>query len=293
MQIVTDRGMDLAQQQIDELDIHFAPLRLTLEGRTYTSGVDLQPEEFYKLLSSTESFPTTSQPSAGEFAALYQQLAEKDPEILSIHISSGLSGTLNSARAGAEMAPNAHVTFIDSKTLSCPFGWQVQAAAYAVKAGWPLQQIQEALDEIRARAEGMFTLGNLNYLIHGGRISHLKGLLASLLNIKPIIGVEKEHGTYISLAQEITLKRAISKIADLTSGFYPEGETLRVQLLHGNNPEGVEFLRKKMMEMFDCRFEPVTAVAPVLGAHTGPSMVGLAVAPLCLFKDFPWGRTNS
>src|ERR1700690_2158839 len=123
MQVVTDLGSDHAPGQIDGLNIHFAPLRISLDGHSYVSGVDLSPKEFYKLLSETESFPTTSQPSAGDFAKLYRELAKTDPEILSIHVSSGLSGTFNSALAGASMVPEAHVTVVDSKTLSCPLGW--------------------------------------------------------------------------------------------------------------------------------------------------------------------------
>jgi DegV family protein with EDD domain len=287
MQIVTDRGADLAPSQMEGLNIHFAPLRVTLDGVTYASGVDLQSDRFYEMLSETESFPITSQPSAGDFAELYRRLAQTDPEILSIHISSGLSGTLNSAHAGALMVPEAHVTFFDSKTLSAPLGWHVQAAARAVRSGWSLERILPVLESIRAQTEGMFTLSTLKYLIHGGRISHLKGLLASLLNIKPVIGVEKEHGTYQTYGQEVTLKRAIGKMADVVAGIYSQAGHLRVQLLHGNNPEGVEILREKMISMFDCVFEPVTSIAPVLGAHTGPGMVGLSVGPLALFQDLP------
>ncbi len=141
MQIVTDGGMDLTPEQARGLQVHVVPLSFSLDGRTYHSGVDIQPEEFYRLLGSTDSFPTTSQPAPGEFADVYRKLAASDPEILSIHISSGLSGTLASARAGAAAVPEAHVTFVDSKTLSGAQGWQVDAAARASKAGWPLERI--------------------------------------------------------------------------------------------------------------------------------------------------------
>ncbi len=287
MQIVTDRGMDMAPEQMEGFNLHFAPLRIILNGQSYTSGVDIQHAEFYELLSKTESFPTTSQPSAGEFAALYRELAKKDADILSIHISSGLSGTINAARGGAEMIPEARVTIVDSKTLSCPFGWQVEAAARALKAGWTLDKILALMDRIRAEAHGMFTLSNLNYLIHGGRISHIKGLMASLLNIKPIIAVNKESGKYDSLAQEITIKRALLKLVDLIAGMYAEGSQLRVQLLHGDNLPAIETLKDLLEKRFDCHWLPTVAVAPVLGAHTGPSLVGLSVSLNSLFDEVP------
>ncbi len=122
MQIVTDSAADLSTAQLKEMSIHTVPLSIQLDGKTYRSGIDLQPTEFYSLLKQTESFPTTSQPSPGDFAALYRQLALTDPEILSIHISSGLSGTLNAARSGASMVPEAHVTFFDSMTSLQPIG---------------------------------------------------------------------------------------------------------------------------------------------------------------------------
>lgn len=278
--------MDLAPKQLDGLDIHIAPLRIILDGKTYTSGEDLQPDEFYRMLSATNSFPTTTMPSVGDFTTIYQKLAEKDPEILSIHISSGLSGTINSARAAAALVPEANVTVVDSMTLSAPFGWQVEAAANAIKAGWPKERILAMLQKLRDNSQGIFTLASLRYLIHGGRISHIKGLLATMLNIKPVIGVEKEHGTYFQLGQEMTLKKSIQKIVDVVAGFYQPGNTLRVQLLHGDNLEGIEILREKLKQVFDVVWEPVTAVAPVLGAHTGPTLVGLAVAPASIFEHF-------
>ena len=287
MQIVTDRGADLAPEQLQGLGITHAQLMIQLDGKTYSSGVDLEPNEFYRMLGETESFPTTSQPSAWEFAELYRELAKKDADIFSVHISSGLSGTINSARAGAAMVPEANVTFFDTMTLSVPEGWMVQAAARMIEPGWPMDKVIAKLEVLRQEINGIFTLNTLKYLIHGGRISHIKGLMASLLNIKPIIGVEKEHGMYATFGQEITFKRAIGKMAETLEHWYPLGTRLRVQLLHGNNLDAVELLREKMTHLYDCVMEPVTAIAPVLGAHTGPGLVGMAAAPMAAFEDIP------
>lgn len=285
MQIVTDCGADLSPEQIAGLDIHIAPLIVSLDGISYRSGVDIQSDEFLRKLDATESFPTTSQPSAGDFANIYRMLAEKDPEILSIHISSGLSGTLNSARAGAAMVPEAHVTFFDTKTLSCPEGWHVEAAARAVSAGWTMENILGLLERIRAATEGMFTITTMKYLIHGGRVSHLKGLLASLLNIKPVISVDKEAGVYITVGQEMTLRRAIQKMVDMVQSWYPTGSSLRVQLLHANNLPGIEQFGSKLSELFDVTYLPPVQIGPVLGAHTGTGLVGLSVGPQAIFDE--------
>jgi DegV family protein with EDD domain len=287
MHIVSDRGMDMAEEQMEGLDIHLVPLTLTLEGKTYRSGVDIQPDEFYRLLESSASFPTTSQPSSGDFAELYRKLAADDPDILSIHISSGLSGTVNAARAGAEMTPEAHVTVFDSKTLSGAEGWLVEAAARAAKAGWSKERILAMLERISAATDTIYTLATLKYLIHGGRINHIKGLLAQVLNIKPLIGVEKEHGTYVQHGQARTLDRAILRIADYVMERFAPGAAMRFQVLHGHNAAGAAMLRKRLEQLFKCTFLPTGPIAPVLGAHTGPGLVGLAFAPLSAFPEMP------
>lgn len=288
MQIVTDRAADLSAAQLQGLEIHYVPMRLTLDGKTYASGEDLTSEEFYDLLETTDGYPTTSQPSSGEFAELYRRLAKTDPEIISIHVSSGLSGTLNSAKAAAEMVPEAKVTFWDSRTLSCPFAWQVEALGRLLKAGWPLDRIFKKLEQINLKSEGMYTLDTLKYLIHGGRISHMKGLLASVLQLRPIIGVSKEDARYYSLGQERTIKRAIQKIPDIIADrFFPEGSEVRVQLLHGKNPEGLALLRERMADRFKCHWTPTISVGPILGAHTGAGLIGLSVGAMTVFEDIP------
>ena len=104
MQIVTDSGFDLSPEQKQGVNLHTLPLKLTLDGVTYRSGVDIQPEDFYRLLEDTDSLPITSTPSPGEFLEIYDEVVKEDPEILSIHISSGLSGTFNSAVNAAKQA---------------------------------------------------------------------------------------------------------------------------------------------------------------------------------------------
>jgi DegV family protein with EDD domain len=287
MQIVSDRGMDLSPEQMQGLDIHLVPLTLTLDGKSYRSGVDIQPDEFYRLLEATPSFPTTSQPSPGDFAALYRQLAATDPDILSVHISSGLSGTLNSANAGAAMVPEAKVTTWDTKTLSGAEGWQVEAAARAAKAGWPVDKIIELMKRIGAVTDTVYTLATLKYLIHGGRINHIKGLLAQVLNIKPLIGVEKEHGTYTQLGQARSLDKAILKLADTIAERFAPGTAMRFQVMDGHNLEGAAMLCERLTKLFKCTFLPTCTIAPVLGAHTGPGLVGVAFAPMEAFPAVP------
>jgi len=289
MQIVTDSGTDvyLPPEQMSALNIHVVPLTVTLGGKSYRAGVDIQPVEFYHLLAATSDLPLTSQPSAGNFAEIYRKLATTDPDILSIHMSSGLSGTVNAARAGAALVPEANVTIIDTKTLSAAAGWQVKAAAQAAKAGWSQEQILALIKSIGNASNSLYTLKDLKYLIHGGRISHMKGLIASLLNIKPLIGVEKEGGTYVQLGQARSFKGAIRGLVKLMAKQHAPNTTLRVQVLHSHNPEGAAMLREQIDQRFNCTWLPLGPISLVLGAHTGPSMIGVAYAPLAAFADVP------
>jgi DegV family protein with EDD domain len=287
MQIVTDSGTDinLSKEEQQELNIHVVPLNVSLDNITYREGVDIQPAEFYPLLEKTEDMPTTSQPSAGEFADVYKSILEYDQDILSIHISSGLSGTHNSALAAAQMLPDANITVLDAKTLSAAAGWQVEAAARAIKKGWAMDKVKALVKRISAASDSIYTLNELKYLIHGGRISHMKGLLASILNIKPLIGVEKEGGTYVQMGQVRTFKRAVQGLVDIISEQYAPGSALRVQVLHSYNFDGAAMLKELIDKSFDCTWMPEGHISLVLGAHTGPSMIGAAFAPQEEFAD--------
>jgi DegV family protein with EDD domain len=289
MQIVTDTGMDmyLPPEQMPEIEIHLIRHAITLEGKTYLSGADIQSEELQQKLMATSAFPTTSQPSAGDFAAMYKKLAAADPDILSIHMSSGLSGTISSAHAGVQMTPEANVTIVDTKTLCAVLGWQVAAAARALKAGWPLDKIVALIERIGAASESMYTLDDLKYLIHGGRISHMKGLIASALKLRPMIGVEHEHGKYEQLGTARTFDRALKGLVDLMLKHHAPGSALRVQVLHAYNPPAIEKLHNLIDPLFKCTWMPIAYMSPVLAAHTGPSMAGVAFAPLETFADIP------
>jgi DegV family protein with EDD domain len=289
MQIVTDSGTDvgLTPGERAELNINVVPLVVSLDGKSYREELDITAEAFYPLLEASSNLPTTSQPSAGDFAEKYRALAKSDPDILSIHMTAGLSGTFNSAQAGAEMVPEAKITLVNTKTLSAAAGWQVKAAARAVKAGWTLDKILPMLQKISDASESIYTLEELKYLIHGGRISHMKGLIASLLNIKPMIGVEKVNGTYVQKGQARTFKGAVKGLVDQMLQIHPEGTDLQVQVLHAFNPEGGALLREMIEQKFKCHWLPMGPMSLVLGAHTGRSMVGVAYAALSALSGVP------
>jgi len=284
MRIVTDSATDTDLLQDNDIDIPIIPLKVNLDKTVYRDKIDISPDDFYKELEKSKVLPTTSQPSAGEFAEVYRKIAKEDPDILSIHMSSGLSGTVNSALAAVKMVPEANITVVDTKTLSAAAGWQVWAAVKGLKLGWSKDQILEKIKEIADATSSLYTLKELKYLIHGGRISHIKGLLASVLNIKPLIGVHKTKGNYIQLGQARTFKKALDGLVNLIGETISKNEKMRVQVVHTGNPEGAQVLKDKIDNVFNCQWLPIGQISFVLGAHTGPSMVGVGLAKASVFS---------
>jgi len=285
MKIVTDSATDTELLQESEINIPVVPLRVKLGNEEFRDKIDLTADEFYALLEKTGKLPVTSQPSPGEFAEIYRKIAKDDPEILSIHLSSGLSGTYNSAVVAAEMVPEANVTVVDTKTLSAAAGWQVWAAVRGLNLGWTKEKILAKMKEIADATTSIYTLKDIKYLIHGGRISHIKGLLASVLNIKPIIGVHKQLGNYFQVGQEFTFGKALHKLAEIVREGTETMELMRVQVVHTGNPTGAQQLRDKIDSVINCKWNPIGQISYVLGAHTGPSMIGVGFAKEAIFSE--------
>jgi DegV family protein with EDD domain len=284
MKIVTDAAANLSAEKVAELGVSVVPFQVTFMGQTYRDGVDIKPADLYRLYSQhPNEFSLTSQPSVGDFLSLYQQLGTE--EILSIHLSSGLSGTYSSAEHAARTLTDRIITTVDSRTVGPALGWMVETAANGLKLGLSKERILEAVQRVKENTITMVTFSDIRHLIHSGRVSHLQGIFASLLKIKPIIGMNPEDGRYSNVGMDMTLSRAVRRMVGVVQHRFG-GQKLRVQLMHGDNLPGAELLKEAVVEILDSVLEPLVPVTLVLGAHAGPTVVGLAAAPLSLF-DLP------
>src|SRR5512141_641236 len=221
MKIVTDCAADIPADELKRLDIIQAPLFIHFpEGEV--NSADISADEFYDRLEAMRpAIPTTAQPSGGMFAELYRRVERAEEQILSIHISSGLSGTLNAARQAVDvLGRQAQIKLWDTLTLSGGERFQVLAAAMASKAGWTLQAIQDRMAKIRESTEIVYTLETLEYLARGGRIGRVKALAGALLNLKPIIRVEHSDGKYSTVTSARTMPKAIGSISDHLHGMF-------------------------------------------------------------------------
>lgn len=287
MKIVTDSTADISAKQLEGLTVKVIPLHMILDGIDYRSGVDITSDETYVKLASSGNLPVTTPPTLVEFRHFYEWLAEDDPEILSIHLSSGLSETVNVARQAASQVIGADITVVDSGTITAGLGWQVEAAARAAKAGWPLEQILELIGQVRRTSDMMFTVNDLTYLIHGGRINHLLGGIANVFNIKPIIGINPETLIYETRGMKVSFNTALKGVVEAMLRRCPRGSRLRVQMSHVDFPEAIEELAQLVEAQYQVEWLPTIQTDPVLGAHTGPTLAGLIFALLDEYPELP------
>jgi DegV family protein with EDD domain len=284
MKIVTDCAADMPAEELEELGIIQAPLFIQFpEGEV--SSADISADTFYDRLESMHpAIPTTAMPSTGLFVELYRKIARKEKDILSIHISSGLSGTINAARQAAEQArPEANVHYWDTLTLSGGERFQVLATALASNAGWALQAIQERLEKIRSRTEVIYTLDTLEYLARGGRIGRVKAIAGALLNLKPVIHVDAD-GKYSTVTTARTITRSLTAISEHLHDLYANAP-LWITVLHGRFAEKAEALTNELKEKLNIARLELMRISPVLGVHTGPGIVGDAAVPFEIMQD--------
>ncbi len=282
MKVFTDTGMDLTPAVLDELNITVVPLEIELDGKRYKSGVDIDAEAFYRLLRNTYSFPVTSQPSHGDFVAQYE--AAGDTDILSVHFSGSLSGTVNAARVAAQTVAEKgiNVTVIDTKQASAATGWLVEVAGQMAQSGCTAAEIEERVTSIRPHLEIRFSPDTLKYLVHGGRVSHLRGLAASMLNLKPLFRLD-DDGAVDHVGTVRTMKKALAHHVEAIAEQPGQGAKLRVQIIHADNLKGAQIAAELMGNRFECEIgEPMNMTA-LLGAHTGPGLAGMVYGPQSAF----------
>ena len=284
MKIITDRAANLSLEEERSLGLTVAPLYIQFPGEEVDSST-IEPDDLYERMEAIKPIiPTTAQPSAGSFSELYEKILQTGEEILSIHLSEGLSGTIQSARLGAQQLLQGKVTIFDSMTLSGGQRFQVLAAVLASRAGWALDKILDLLVEIREQAEVVYSLDTLEYLEHGGRIGRVQSLVSSLLHIKPVIHVDKADGKYSTVGKARTLSKTLQVITDHLQALYPD-DPLWVTVLHGRLPEEAEQLLAQIKERLQVEKAEIMRVTPILGVHTGPGIVGAAALPIRLVAD--------
>lgn len=278
--IVCDSTCDLEPAWLAEHGVSVVPLRVLFGEEQYLDWVDMRPDEFYKRLAASTVLPTTSQPSPADFGKVYAQLsAEGCTDIVSIHLTSALSGTFESATLAATDSP-IPVRVVDTKLVSQAVALVIKSAVAARDAGNSADVIARVAGETAAKTRLFFVLSTLDYLVKGGRAGKAQGLAASLLNIKPVLRFNAD-GIIEPFKKVKGTKKALAELAAHVAQDSREHGRLRVALLHACDSELVEELREALDAAgADFELDSVGLVGSVIGTYAGPSAVGLAYYPI-------------
>ncbi|WP_282941732.1 DegV family protein [Paenibacillus sp. RC67] len=279
VRVVTDSTADIPADLRKALNIEMVPLKVHFGTETYRDSVDMGSAAFFEKLASVSSLPTTSQPSPVEFMETYKRLAEEgDNPILSIHLSSHMSGTYQSALLAQSMLEDTvNLTVFDSLTASYGIGMLAVTAAEAAKEGKSRDEIVSMLETIRREQKIYFLVDTLEYLQKGGRIGKAAALLGSLLNIKPILSIS-DDGEVFSVDKVRGQKKAMARIMELLKSDYGD-RPLHVTVAHANNIPYAEEMSVLLKEHFTIQSLNYAEIGPVVGTHAGPGAVAAFVRP--------------
>ncbi|MBG7609261.1 MAG: DegV family protein [Anaerolineae bacterium] len=272
IKIVTDSTSDLPQNIIQELDITVVPLFINIGDEGYLDGVEITRKDFYTNLPSYEIHPTTGTPGIDAFSQTYTRLAsEGATQILSIHISKSLSATLGVAEGSARQFDQIPVVVRDSLQLSAGTGFQVETAARMAQQGKTLDEIIEVLDDLAARTYVAAGLDTLEYLRRSGRMNAFMTGLGSLLQLKPILTMDKGLPGSVRVRTE---PKAEARLVEILEEHSP---IERFVLLHANAADKAEAFRSRIADLIPDGETSSMDITPVIGAHLGPGAIGYAI----------------
>ena len=271
--VVTDSTAYIPEEALGDFDIPVIPLWLIWGDDRFRDGVDIDPPTFYSRLPEAKVFPTTSQPSAGEFMEFFQAAWQGVESIVAVLISSKLSGTVASALAAKAQLSGMDIRIVDSLSTSMGLGFAVLQAARAAAAGKSVDEVVAAAEAVRSSANLMFAVDTLEFLHRGGRIGGAKRLLGTALNLKPQLYLDE--GRIEALASVRTKRKAVARMLDEAEGRLGGKSMAEAAVLDVNCPEEGYTLAEMVKERFGLSVVYQTKVSPVIGAHVGPGTVGV------------------
>lgn len=269
--IVTDSTCDLTKEEVAQHGIHIVPLTIQIDGQTFIDGVDLEPQPFLGLMKNAKNLPKSSQPAPGKFKELYDELGQNGDKIISIHMTGGMSGTVESARQAAQMT-DADVTVIDSRFIAIGLAIQLREAIKMRDAGATVEEIVTRLEKVRENTYLYVIVDTLENLIKGGRIGKGTGFIGSLLNIKVIANLE--GGVYNPVSKVRSHKQVVNYLfkqfqADTT------GKTVKaVGISHADGLITMGEPLKALIEETGFNDVEIAFTSPIISTHTGPGAIG-------------------
>jgi DegV family protein with EDD domain len=272
--ILTDSSAYLPQYLCDELNIGVVPLTLTFEGVSYLDGVDISAKELYTRLLKADSLPTTSQATVKQFDDAFTELRRQGKQVFYMGISTGISGTVESALQAQKNFPGEPIEVMDTLQVSMALSFLVLTVARAAKEGASLAECKALAEATYPKIGVYFTVDTLTYLHKGGRINTAKRLLGSALNLKPLMEI---RGGKIELVESVvSRKKAIARMLDLAQKRIGDSQPVRISVFHALCEEEALTLKATAEELFHPVESILSEVSPVIGSHTGPGTLSIA-----------------
>lgn len=272
IKIITDSTADLREEQIKKYEIEVVPLTITIDNISYTDRVDISPVEFLEKMGQSIELPKTSQPSTGTFVELYDRYTDEGYDIISIHMTGGMSGTVRSAESAAQMA-KGNVTVIDSRYISKALSFQVLEAAELVSKGKTVDEIVNHLEKVRNQSRLFIMVDTLENLVKGGRIGKGRAFLGSLLNIKPIASLEGGEYTPVSKARSHSqvIKYLVKQFSEDVKG----KNVKRIGIVHTEAKDLASQLANAISGITETQDIEIDYTTPVIATHTGRGTIAL------------------
>ncbi len=282
--IVTDSCASIPESLIQALKIHWVPYYIHRGEEILRDLVTAKRDSFYQWMATARELPKTASPGPGDYVQMYEEVAEREDtdEIVSIHMTSKGSGAFQAAKVAqsmvADLLPNLKVEVIDTLNVSMCQGWMVIEAARAALEGRSLSEVADVARDLIPKTHMIQTADTLKYLYMGGRIGRAKQLMGSILNIKPLIGME--DGLIVPLGQARSRRRAYAAMVDLVESAAGRAGQIKVAYVHAAAQDEVEKLREMVEARLTCVESLVAELSPALGVHTGPGTAGLCYFPV-------------
>ncbi|GGN53615.1 DegV family protein [Oceanobacillus indicireducens] len=271
--VMTDSTAYIPEKIREELNIHMVPLSVVFDDTSYREEIDITTEEFYEKLKSYKELPTTSQPSIGYIAEKLEQLAEDYDAVISVHLSSGISGTYQAVLSAGEMVEGIDLYAYDSEASCFVQAFYVYEAVKLSKENKTPEEIIVRLDEMKQSMRAYFMVDDLTNLTRGGRLSNAQAIVGSLLQVKPVLHfVDK---LIVPFEKIRTRKKAVNRLIGMLEAEAEKGKDLKVSFIHANDEEAVLALEKDFKQKYPNIETSISYFGPVIGTHLGEKAIGV------------------
>ena len=274
VKIVTDSSSDLPREIAEELDITVVPLYVQVAGKTYRDGIDISPQECFRMMEQDSAAPTTAAASPHDFAEAYRRLGRDCDDIISVHLSGKVSNTLDAAKRGRELAGegNRRIEVVDSRLVTIALGLAAIAAARAAKAGQGIQEILEHISRLIPSIRVFGMLDTLKYVARGGRLGKAGMLLSFVLPVKPILTMKE--GVVAPVGVVRTRSNGIERLYDMVRSAVNIRE---IGIAHSALEEEIRAITDRLKALAPNVIPVISSLGPVLGVHGGPGAILVAV----------------